>query len=88
MNSANNYDFPQSAPSSGVWPFVNNIYAESLINVLHESVFHVNEPNSVLKSATKIVGTWKYFMQAATFFRAVSLPLTMTISYLVRYEFF
>ena len=53
MNSSNNYDFPQSAPTSGVWPFVNNIYAESLIDVLHESVFHVNEPNSVLGKCNK-----------------------------------
>ena len=41
-------------PVDGAWAYVNNIYSESLTNMLQESVFHVNEPNLVLENVTEI----------------------------------
>ena len=40
-------------PVDGVWTYVSNIYAESMINMLQEYVLHVNEPNPVLGKCNK-----------------------------------
>ena len=37
----------------GVWTYINNIYSESPINMLQESVFHVTGPNVVLEHCKK-----------------------------------
>ena len=46
-------------PVDGIWTYVGNIYAESLIHMLQEYVLHVNEPNPVLGTCNKNLEVFK-----------------------------